>query len=116
MNIETKITCTRCGGSGSFSFNLTRGTVCFGCNGAGFRMVDAAKHAKAQIAKAVRDAKQAATMARRVELAAKLHAEMNALYGPFPSTEKGAYDLMCAVQRATGKTIGEMVQAKLSAA
>ena len=115
MNKATKITCTRCDGSGSFSFNLARGTVCFGCEGAGFVMVDAAKHAKAQAAKAIRNAKQAATMARRAELAAKISAEMNAVYGPFPATEKGAYELMCAVQRATGKTIGDMVAAALAA-
>jgi len=116
MTKATKITCTRCGGSGSYSFNLTRGTVCFGCEGAGFVMVDATKHAKAKTAKALRDAKQAATMTRRMELAAKISAKMNILYGPFPSNEKGAYDLMCAVQRATGKTIGDMVNAALEAA
>jgi Ni,Fe-hydrogenase I small subunit len=111
----TKITCTRCNGSGSYSFNLTRGTVCFGCEGAGFQMVNAAKHAKAQAAKALRAAQQAATMTRRMELAAKIRAEMNALYGPFPLTEKGAFDLMVACQRATGKTIGDMVDEALAA-
>lgn len=112
----TKITCTRCGGSGSFSFNLSRGTVCFGCEGSGFKLVDAAKHAKAQTEKAIRGAKQAATMTLRAEIAARIRSEMNAQFGPFPETEKGAYDLMAAVQRATGKTIGDMVNAELTAA
>lgn len=116
MTKATKITCTRCGGSGSYSFNLARGTVCFGCEGVGFKMVDAEKHSKAQAARAIRDAKQSATMDLRIELANKLSAEMNALYGPFPATEKGSYDLMIAVKRATGKTIGDMVNAALVAA
>jgi Ni,Fe-hydrogenase I small subunit len=110
-----KITCTRCGGSGSYSFNLARGTVCFGCEGAGFVMVNAQKHAKAQVAKAARKAEAAATMARRAELAAKISAEMDALYGPFPANEKGAYDRMVAVKRATGMTIGDMVNEALAA-
>lgn len=113
MTNTTKITCTRCGGSGSYSFNLIRGTVCFGCEGSGFVLVNAEKHAKAQARKAASDAIREATKVRRAELAAKFYAEMNALYGPFPSNEKGSYDLMCAVQRATGKTIGDMVNAAL---
>lgn len=30
---EAKVNCTRCGGSGTYSFNLMHGTVCFGCGG-----------------------------------------------------------------------------------
>jgi Ni,Fe-hydrogenase I small subunit len=114
MTKATKITCTRCNGSGNFSFNLTRGTVCFGCNGAGFMMVDAVKHTKAQAAKAARQAKADATMARRQELARQFSAEIDALYGPFADNEKGAYDRMCAAKRNTGKTIGEMVSEALA--
>lgn len=31
-------TCSRCGGSGNFSFNLKDGTVCYGCNGTGVKL------------------------------------------------------------------------------
>jgi Ni,Fe-hydrogenase I small subunit len=115
MTNTIKATCPRCGGSGSYSFNLTRGTVCFGCEGAGFVMVNAAKQAKADAARAIRNAKQAAQATLRAELAASIGAEMNALYGPFPDTERGTYDLMTACQRATGKTVGDMVNAALAA-
>lgn len=116
MTKAVKITCTRCGGSGNYSFNLIRGTVCFGCNGAGSIMVDPVKHARAQAAKKARDAKSEAQMERRMEIVKRIQAEMNEKYGPFPMTEKGAYDLMVAVQRANGgKTIGDMVQAELNA-
>lgn len=33
---ETK-TCSRCGGSGKYSFNLMHGTMCYGCNGSGLQ-------------------------------------------------------------------------------
>jgi len=33
---ETK-TCSRCGGSGHFSFNLMHGTMCYGCQGKGIQ-------------------------------------------------------------------------------
>ena len=33
---ETK-TCSRCGGSGHYSFNLMHGTMCYGCNGKGIQ-------------------------------------------------------------------------------
>lgn len=32
------VTCTRCGGSGHYSFNLTNGSVCFGCSGSGKKL------------------------------------------------------------------------------
>jgi hypothetical protein len=115
MTNTIKATCTRCGGSGSYSFNLTRGTVCFGCEGSGFVLVNAAKQAKADAARAIRNAKQAAQATRRAELAAAISAEMNALYGPFPDTALGHQDLQWACQRATGKTTGQMVQEALNA-
>ena len=31
----TAYTCSRCGGSGRFSFNLIHGSKCYGCNGTG---------------------------------------------------------------------------------
>lgn len=30
--------CSRCGGSGSFSFNLMHGSMCYGCNGSGYKL------------------------------------------------------------------------------
>jgi hypothetical protein len=30
--------CSRCGGSGQFSFNLMHGSVCHGCSGTGFKL------------------------------------------------------------------------------
>ena len=72
-------------------------------------MVNATKHAAAQTAKAICKAKKDALMVRRIALANKFHAEMNAVYGPFPENEKGAYDLMCAMKRDIGKTVGDMV-------
>jgi len=65
----TKIICTRCNGSGHYSFNLVRGTVCFGCEGAGYKIVDGKKHAAAQARKAKRLATQQAEMAERIAVA-----------------------------------------------
>ena len=45
------VTCSRCGGSGHSSFNLTRGTVCFGCNGSGSVLTTDAKITIAKKAK-----------------------------------------------------------------
>src|SRR2546430_1494682 len=42
--INTKV-CTRCHGSGSYSFNLKDGTVCYGCGGTG-KMLTAPKGQK----------------------------------------------------------------------
>ena len=35
-NFESQV-CSRCGGSGHFSFNLMHGTVCYGCSGSGVK-------------------------------------------------------------------------------
>ena len=110
-----KITCTRCNGSGRFSFNLRRGTVCFGCDGVGFQIVDEAKHAKAQAKRAAAKAKRDSEMGLRLQLAKEIGAEMNAKYGPFADNERGAYDLWAACMQNEGKSVGEMVQAKLDA-
>ena len=61
----TKVTCTRCDGSGKFSFNLSRGTVCFLCNGSKVILVDLVKQAKAKQAKAIKDAAKAADQKAR---------------------------------------------------
>jgi Ni,Fe-hydrogenase I small subunit len=43
-----EVSCKRCGGSGSFSFNLKDGTRCYGCNGSGKNFVDLKKDAAAK--------------------------------------------------------------------
>lgn len=35
MTASALYTCSRCGGSGRFSFNLMHGSKCYGCNGTG---------------------------------------------------------------------------------
>lgn len=42
---ETK-TCSRCGGSGKFSFNLMHGTMCYGCNGSGVQFTKRGRAAR----------------------------------------------------------------------
>jgi hypothetical protein len=58
-----KVTCTRCDGSGKFSFNLQKGDVCFGCNGIGYKIVDKKKNdasvKKAKAAKIKKDKERA---------------------------------------------------------
>lgn len=110
-----KVTCSRCNGSGHFSFNLVRGTVCFGCEGAGSKIVDAKKHARAETAKAKRDAELKANRALRAELADIVFNEMNAEFGPFPDTPKGHLDMVNACQRAYGKTPGDFVNERIAA-
>jgi hypothetical protein len=80
MENATKITCTRCGGSGRFSFNLVRGTVCFGCEGVGHKVVDAKKHAAAQARKAKRLETQQANMAERIAKANAAYDDRRAKY------------------------------------
>lgn len=76
----TKITCPRCNGSGHFSFNLVKGTVCFGCDGAGFKLVDGKKHAAAVARKEKRAAAKKAEMAERVAKANELYYARQAKY------------------------------------
>lgn len=42
---ETKV-CSRCGGSGNYSFNLMHGTMCYGCNGSGIQFTKRGKAAR----------------------------------------------------------------------
>lgn len=111
-----KATCTRCGGTGSYSFNLIDGTKCYGCMGHGFKLVDAAKEARAAKARADRAAKQAEQAAQRAALAASVAAELDAEFGPFTNDMKGAQDRVWACQRAYGCTPGDIVQRRLQAA
>ena len=41
-----KQTCSRCGGSGHYSYNPTDGTVCFGCGGSGKKLTKAGANAR----------------------------------------------------------------------
>lgn len=43
------VTCGRCGGSGSYSYNLMHGSMCYGCNGAGYNLTKRASKALAVI-------------------------------------------------------------------
>jgi hypothetical protein len=41
--------CSRCGGSGKFSFNLMHGSRCYGCQGSGYQYTPRGKAAKAHL-------------------------------------------------------------------
>lgn len=94
--------CTRCAGSGHFSFNLIDGTKCYGCNGSGKKTFKTSPEVRAA-AKARRDAKRAAVNKDREIKARAADAPIKALQGslindprctPFEVellTEGGAY-------------------------
>lgn len=114
--MQIKQTCGRCGGSGKYSFNLIRGTVCFGCNGSGSQMVDPAKVAARKAAQAKRDANQQANRARVMAMSAAVIEEMNTIYGPFNTdTELGIDQLNKAVAMAQGKSLWAIRDERLSA-
>lgn len=113
---NVKQRCARCGGSGAFSFNLIHGTKCYGCNGAGFVVVDAAKAARSEKAKAKRAAVTAAGRALRESLAATVRAELDAAFGPFEDSERGAYERVMRCQVEYGKTPGAIVQERMQRA
>jgi len=50
--------CSRCGGSGHFSYNDVHGTMCFGCGGTGFKVIKKAKPAWEAYKEAQRKMKQ----------------------------------------------------------
>lgn len=106
-----KAICTRCDGSGNFSFNLVRGTVCFGCEGAGFKMVDPVKVAAAARAKAKRKAAADALHAKLVPFTSIVVANIQRSFGPFEDTESGWYGLDMACRRANnGKSVGDVAR------
>lgn len=49
--------CTRCGGSGKYSFNPLDGDRCYGCRGTGSQLTRAGKAAKARFDKAMEEMK-----------------------------------------------------------
>ena len=114
---KTKCTCTRCGGSGKYAFNAKDGTVCYGCRGTGFQMVDLAARAKKQAAAAVRadEANRKASAVKEVTAAVK--AELNSKFGPFDiMTEMGVELLNRAAVKILGKTIWEIRDERMEAA
>jgi hypothetical protein len=38
MTVFENVPCTRCGGSGKFSFNAVHGDMCYGCKGTGYTL------------------------------------------------------------------------------
>lgn len=100
----TKVTCTRCGGGGSYSYNLRDGTKCYGCNGTGFQFKDLEKYgkviaARASSAEATRQ-KMEATKAFTEKYAAELAQELRITADR--STVKGMWDFNNEVFRKTG--------------
>lgn len=75
-----KAPCGRCGGSGRYSFNHRDGTRCYGCNGAGFVMVDPVKEARNKAAREKRQAKAALEREARIAAANKFSEEIEAKY------------------------------------
>lgn len=70
-----RVPCSRCDGSGHFSFNLVNGTVCFKCAGAKYLLVDEKKHLKAVALRAVRaSTAQANSIARQAAAAERYEA------------------------------------------
>jgi hypothetical protein len=115
--MKTKQTCGRCGGSGNYSFNPKDGTVCYGCNGSGFVMVDLAKLAKLEAKRAEKHAAQAARCKAYSEAYRAVIAEFNPVYGPFDvTTELGVDQLNCAIYRATGKGIAKIRDERMAVA
>lgn len=108
-----QVTCTRCNGSGSFSFNLRDGTKCYGCNGAGRMVVDAKAHAKKLATAAKRKQLAESQRQAREAMAAAVSSELDAELGPFADDARGAYDRVMACQRTHGKTPGQIVQERL---
>lgn len=92
--VLTKVACRRCSGSGNYSFNLVRGTVCFACNGSGYQMVDLAAEKKR---KAAADEKQAGQKARQELMKTAYYevvSEMNKELGPFDVDTMLGVDLL----------------------
>lgn len=102
----TKAKCSRCGGSGHYSFNLLHGTVCFKCSGSGFVMVNLKNEARNKRAKEQRDSRARERMATMRAAYQEVVQQMNAIYKiENIDTELGMHMLDRAVQQATGKTI-----------
>lgn len=117
MSKLTKVDCTRCSGSGTYSFNLVRGTVCFKCEGSGFQMIDLAVLARRKIADEKKQVMQAARAGMMKSAWAEVIAEMNAMHGPFDvATALGVDMLNKATFIATGKALVKIRDERILAA
>jgi hypothetical protein len=107
MNTLSKVTCARCSGTGKFSFHSTKGTVCFGCNGSKFQMIDmkkeAAKKNAAEKRKAEKVAKAEIVRAATYAVMAEMNVEFDNKFDI--ETCKGMHDLDMAVAEKYGKSI-----------
>lgn len=117
MAVLTKVTCRRCNGSGCYSFNLIRGTVCFGCEGTGSQMIDLVKE---QVKKTTSEKRHAAQVERRelvMAASAAVIAEMNGVFGnQFDiETQLGVDQLNKAVAGKFGKSIWIIRDERLAA-
>ena len=114
--MKTKQNCSRCGGSGKFSFNQLHGDVCYGCTGSGFQMVDLAAVAKKQAAAAVRGEEANRKAGAVKEVTAAVKAELNSKFGPFDiTTEIGVELLNSAAVKNLGKTIWAIRDERMAA-
>ncbi len=111
--MKTKTTCGRCGGSGSYSFNLRDGTVCYGCMGSGFQLVDLNAVAKKQAAAANRLAKAMSQRDAYIAAMTAVKNEFNSEFGFNLETALGVDQLNAAVYRKTGKNLVAHCKARL---
>ncbi len=107
MTTFTKVTCRRCNGTGRYSFNLLRGTVCFGCEGTGSQLVDLVKERSRMTAAQKRKIAQQAKRELIIAASAAVLAEMNEVFGnQFDiDTQLGIDHLNKAVAGKFGKSI-----------
>ena len=108
MSTLTKVPCRRCGGSGHFAYNLIHGTMCYGCRGTKYQMVDLDAERKRRETSA---AKRQKLLQYHDEVRAVSDAvadEFNAKYGPVPAsidTTLGLDQLNRLVSQKTGKSL-----------
>lgn len=117
MTALTKVSCRRCKGSGRYSFNLLRGTVCFGCEGTGVQMVDLARE---QAKKTATEKRRTAQQEKRelvMAASAAVLAEMNGMFGSLYDieTELGIDQLNKAVAGKFGRSIWVIRDERLAA-
>lgn len=114
--MKTKQTCSRCGGSGKYSFNMLDGDVCYGCRGRGFQMVDVAALARKQAAAMQREVAASRAAEQYKQAMAATKSELNLRFGPFDlTTEIGLDRLNHACFKGTGKDLVQHCQERMAA-
>jgi DnaJ-class molecular chaperone len=103
--MKTKQICTRCGGSGNYSFNMMDGTRCYGCSGSGFQMINLAAVAKKQASEAIKAARNEDRRQAHIAKAKRVQEELNRAFGFDLTTELGWHKLNKAVFTTTGKDL-----------